>query len=55
MGLPNTSRLRIHIGLESDTVDDTMRQIMRSLEAAEFGPVVVQHSESPNQSSAAAR
>lgn len=51
----NTSRLRIHIGLESDTVDDTMRQIMRSLKAAEFGPVVAHHSESSNQSSAAAR
>jgi hypothetical protein len=53
--VPNTSRLRIHIGLESDTLDDTMRQIMRSLKAAEFGPVVAQHSESSNQSGAAAR
>ena len=35
-----TSRLRIHIGLKSDALDETMRRVMRSLNAAEFGPVV---------------
>ena len=53
--VPNTSRLRIHIGLESDTVDDTMRQIMRSLKAAKLGPVAAQHSKPSNQSSAPPR
>lgn len=34
-----TSDLRIQIGLESDALDATMSRIMRSLKAAEFGPV----------------
>jgi hypothetical protein len=34
-----TSDLRIQIGLESTLLDETMSQIMRSLRAAEFGPV----------------
>jgi hypothetical protein len=34
-----TSDLRIHIGLESRVLDATMSRIMRSLKAAEFGPV----------------
>jgi hypothetical protein len=34
-----TSELRIQIGLESDALDATMSRIMRSLKAAEFGPV----------------
>jgi hypothetical protein len=34
-----TSDLRIHIGLESNALDETMSRIMRSLKAAEFGPV----------------
>jgi hypothetical protein len=33
-----TSDLRIHIGLESAALDETMSRIMRSLKAAEFGP-----------------
>jgi hypothetical protein len=36
-----TSDLRIQIGLESTLLDETMSQIMRSLRAAEFGPVTV--------------
>ena len=49
-----TSDLRIHIGLESDALDETMSRIMRSLKAAEFGPVVaIQHRESSDQSTAA--
>ena len=34
-----TSDLRIHIGLESNALDETMSRIMRSFKAAEFGPV----------------
>jgi hypothetical protein len=34
-----TSELRIQIGLQSDALDATMYRIMRSLKAAEFGPV----------------
>ena len=34
-----TTDLRIHIGLESHALDETMLRIMRSLKAAEFGPV----------------
>jgi hypothetical protein len=34
-----TTDLRIHIGLESAALDETMSRIMRPLEAAEFGPV----------------
>lgn len=34
-----TSDLRIQIGLESDALHETMSRIMRSLKAAEFGPV----------------
>ena len=46
-----TSDLRIHIGLESDALDETMLRIMRSLKAGEFGPVVaIQHRESSHQS-----
>jgi hypothetical protein len=37
--MARTSDLRIHIGLESNAVDKTMSQIMRALNAAEFGPV----------------
>ena len=49
-----TSDLRIHIGLESDALDETMSRIMRSLKAAEFGPVVaIRHRESSDQSTAA--
>jgi hypothetical protein len=49
-----TSDLRIHIGLESDALDKTMSRIMRSLKAAEFGPVVaIRHRESSDQSTAA--
>ena len=49
-----TTDLRIHIGLESDALDETMSRIMRSLKAAEFGPVVaLQHRESSDQSTAA--
>jgi hypothetical protein len=48
-----TSDLRIHIGLESDALDETMSRIMRSLEAAEFGPVVaIQHRESSDRPTA---
>jgi len=35
-----TSNLRVHIGLESAALDETMSRIMRSLKAAEFGPVL---------------
>jgi len=46
--------LRIHIGLESHALDETMSRIMRSLKAAELGPVVaLQHRESSDQSTAA--
>jgi hypothetical protein len=49
-----TTDLRIHIGLESHALDETMLRIMRSLKAAEFGPVVaIQHRESPDQSTVA--
>jgi len=34
-----TSDLRTDIGLESGALDETMSRIMRSLKAAEFGPV----------------
>jgi hypothetical protein len=37
--VPRTTDLRIHIGLESDALDETMSRIMRSLKAAEIGPV----------------
>ena len=50
----HTTVLRIQIGLESDALDGTMSRIMRSLNAAEFGPVVaIQHRESSDQSTAA--
>ena len=39
MPVPRTADLRIHIGLESNALDETMSRIMRSLKAAEFGPV----------------
>jgi hypothetical protein len=49
-----TSDLRIHIGLESEALDETMSRIMRSLKAAEFGPVVaLQHREPSDQSTVA--
>jgi len=39
-----TSNLRVHIGLESAALNEAMSRIMRSLKAAEFGPVVtIQH------------
>jgi len=51
-----TSDLRIQIGLESDALDRTMSRIMRSLKAAEFGPVVaIRHRESYDQPTPAAR
>jgi len=46
-----TSQLRLHIGLKSDALDDTLRRIMGSLNAAEFGPVVaIRHPDSADQS-----
>jgi hypothetical protein len=36
--VPKTSDLRVHIGLESHALHETMSRIMRSLKAAEFGP-----------------
>jgi len=45
-----TSNLRVHIGLESAALDDTMSRIMRSLKAAEFGPAVaIQHRDASHQ------
>ncbi|HTT37043.1 MAG TPA: hypothetical protein VMH32_05185 [Burkholderiales bacterium] len=50
-----TAQLRLHIGLESHALDDTMRRIMRSLNAAEFGPVVaIRHRNSSAQSTTSA-
>ena len=37
--IARTSNLRVHIGLESAALDETMSRIMRSLKEAEFGPV----------------
>ena len=49
-----TSDLRIQIGLESHTLHETMSRIMRSLKAAEFGPVVaIRNRESSDQSTVA--